>query len=68
MSDQLVTFQQKPDAQYMIAGWRRNWSDGGEISSGLPRYLIDRTRAKRIGEFGPESLKMCYPVPSPRHP
>ncbi len=65
MSDRLVTFRQKPDAQYMIAGWRRNWSDGGEISSGLPRYLINRTGAKRIGEFGPEVLRMCYPFQVP---
>ena len=65
MSDQLVKFRQKPDAQYMIAGWRRNWSDGGEISSGLPRYLINRTGAKRVGEFGPEVRKMCYPFQVP---
>ena len=65
MSDRLVTFQEKPEAQYMIAGWRRQWSDGGEVSSGLPRYLIDQTGAKRIGELGPEVLKMCYPFQMP---
>ncbi len=65
MSDRLVTFQQKPDARHLIAGWRRNWSDGGEISSGLPRYLINRTKAKRVGEFGPEVRKMCYPFQVP---
>ena len=65
MSDDLVTFGDKPQAQYMIAGWRRQWSDGGEISSGLPRYLIDQTGAKRIGEFSPEVSKMCYPFQVP---
>ena len=65
MSDELVLFAEKPQAQYMIAGWRRQWSDGGEISSGLPRYLIDQTDAKRIGEFGPEVSKMCYPFQVP---
>lgn len=65
MSDDLVTFGDKPQAQYMIAGWRRQWSDGGEISSGLPRYLIDQTEAKRIGEFAPEVSKMCYPFQVP---
>ena len=65
MSDELVLFAEKPQAQYMIAGWRRQWSDGGEISSGLPRYLIDQTSAKRIGEFGPEVSKMCYPFQVP---
>ena len=65
MSDRLVTFQEKPEAQYMIAGWRRQWSDGGEVSSGLPRYLIDQTAAKRIGELGSEVFKMCYPFQVP---
>ncbi len=65
MSDRLVTFQGKPQAQYMIAGWRRQWSDGGEVSSGLPRYLIDQTTAKRIGELGPEVYKKCYPFQVP---
>ena len=65
MSDELVIFEEKPQAKYMIAGWRRQWSDGGEISSGLPRYLIDQTGAKRIGELGPEVYRMCYPFQVP---
>ena len=65
MSDELVVLHQKPQAQYLIAGWRRQWSDGGEISSGLPRYLIDQTNAQRIGEMGPEVAKLCYPFQVP---
>ena len=65
MSDELVVFEQKPQAKYLIAGWKRQWSDGGEISSGLPRYLIDHTNAKRIGEMGPEVSKLCYPFQVP---
>lgn len=65
MSDELVVLHQKPQAQYLIAGWRRQWSDGGEISSGLPRYLIDQTNAQRIGEMGPEVSKLCYPFQVP---
>ena len=65
MSDELVIFEEKPPAQYLIAGWRRQWSDGGEISGGLPRYLIDQTGAKRIGELGPEVYRMCYPFQVP---
>ena len=65
MSDELVIFEEKPQAKYMIAGWRRQWSDGGEISSGLPRYLIDQTGAKRIGELGTEVYRMCYPFQVP---
>ena len=65
MSDELVIFAEKPPAQYLIAGWRRQWSDGGEISGGLPRYLIDQTGAKPIGELGPEVYRMCYPFQVP---
>ena len=45
MADSLVTFETKPEAQYLLAGWRRQWSNGGRISSGLPRYLIEKLEA-----------------------
>ena len=61
MADELVIFQQKPAVQYLIAGWRRQWSNGGRISSGLPRYLIEKLSAKKIGELGPQVSNMCYP-------
>ena len=61
MTDQLLILDEKPSAQYMIAGWRRQWSDGGRISGGLPRYLIDKLEAKKIGELGPTVSSMCYP-------
>ena len=65
MTSELLILQEKADAQYMIAGWRRQWSDGGEISSGLPRYLIDKFGARRIGEFSHEVSKTCYPFQVP---
>ena len=65
MTDDLVVFREKPQAKYLIAGWRRQWSDGGEISSGLPRYLIDHVKAKPIGEMGLHVSKMCYPFQVP---
>jgi proteasome assembly chaperone (PAC2) family protein len=40
----------------MIAGWHQ-WADAGEVSSGLPRYLIERTRAARIGRI---DASACY--------
>ena len=33
---------------YMIVGWRQ-WADAGSTSSGLPQYIIDQTKAHRIG-------------------
>ena len=65
MDNQLVVLREKPEARYLIAGWRRQWSDGGEISSGLPRYLIDKLDAKEIGEFGEEVSKLCFPFQVP---
>ena len=65
MPDELVNFSEKPEAKILIAGWRRQWSDGGEISGGLPRYLIDKFGARRIGELGNEVSKMCYPFQVP---
>lgn len=65
MADELLALNAKPAARCMIAGWRRQWSDGGEISSGLPRYIIDKLNAKRIGEMGPLVSKLCYPFQVP---
>ena len=62
MADDLVTFEEKPaTAQHLIAGWRRQWSDGGGISGGLPRYLIEKLGAKKIGEMGQTVSDLCYP-------
>jgi hypothetical protein len=61
MTDQLVTFQEKPSARYLIAGWRRQWSDGGGISGGLPGYLISKLSARKIGEMAQEVSNLCYP-------
>ena len=65
MSDDLVVLDENLSGEYLIAGWRRQWSDGGEISGGLPRYLIDQTNARKIGEMGLEVSKLCYPFQVP---
>ncbi len=61
MADELFILNEKPPANYLIAGWRRQWSNGGRISSRLPRYLIEKLGAKKIGEFGVEVSRLCYP-------
>jgi len=61
MAESLVTFERKPEGQYLIAGWRRQWSDGGGISGGLPEYLIDKMGAQKIGEMGRTVSELCYP-------
>jgi len=65
MPDELLNLDSNPVAKTLIAGWRRQWSDGGEISGGLPRYLISKLGAKQIGEMGPEVSKLCYPFQVP---
>ena len=65
MADELLNLDSKPVAKQLIAGWRRQWSDGGEISGGLPRYLISKLGATQIGEMGPEVSKLCYPFQVP---
>ena len=40
---------------YMIAGWQQ-WADAGSISSGLPRYLIQLTQARQIGQILPDDF------------
>jgi proteasome assembly chaperone (PAC2) family protein len=44
------------DELYMIAGWRQ-WADAGSVSSTLPRYLIDQTKARKIGTLDADQ---CY--------
>jgi proteasome assembly chaperone (PAC2) family protein len=45
----------KAEKVYMIAGWRQ-WADAGSVSSGLPQYIIQRTKAREIGEIYPRDF------------
>ena len=65
MAEEYLTLWEKPAARYMIAGWSPQWSDGGEISSGLPQYLIDKLGARQIGEMGKTITDLCYPFQIP---
>jgi proteasome assembly chaperone (PAC2) family protein len=49
----------------MIAGWRQ-WADAGSTSSELPRYLVDRTNAERIGEIRSQDFYL-FQVPGTHH-
>ena len=53
------------DEVYMIAGWEQ-WADAGEVSSELPRYLVDRLSARRIGVIKPQGFYM-FQVPGTHH-
>ncbi|UCC86534.1 MAG: PAC2 family protein [Anaerolineales bacterium] len=65
--DNLIQLWEKPVAEeiYMIAGWRQ-WADAGAVSSGLPKYLIERTGAKKIGEIRPDGFYL-FQIPGTHH-
>jgi proteasome assembly chaperone (PAC2) family protein len=46
----LVELRDRPKVDYMIVGWRQ-WADGGAVSSGLPLYLAQQTKARKIGRI-----------------
>ena len=55
--DDLLEFYDKPTskAAYLLVGWRQ-WADAGAVSSELPRYLIDKLPARKIGELKSDSF------------
>ena len=66
MVDQLNIWERpEADTIYMITGWRQ-WADAGSISSSLPRYLIQRTGARQIGELDPAGFYL-FQIPGTHH-
>jgi proteasome assembly chaperone (PAC2) family protein len=65
--DDLTDLWQKPVAEeiYLIAGWRQ-WADAGAISSLLPQYLVERTRAKKIGRLNVDGCYL-FQIPGAHH-
>ncbi len=56
MSDAVEIWEQ-PEARRidMLVGWRQ-WADAGSTSSGLPQYLVHQTKARKIGQIGPDGF------------
>jgi proteasome assembly chaperone (PAC2) family protein len=65
--DNVVELWEKPRANetYVLAGWRQ-WADAGSVSSLLPRYIIEQTDAKKIGEIKPDSFYL-FQIPGTHH-
>lgn len=64
--NELVEIWERPGpGRFMIAGWQQ-WADAGSVSSGLPRYLIERTRARRIGAIRPNGFYL-FQIPGTHH-
>jgi len=65
MNDLLDLWEKPAAGKYMIAGWHQ-WADAGNVSSGLPQYLIDQTRARKIGEAKQDSFYL-FQIPGTHH-
>jgi proteasome assembly chaperone (PAC2) family protein len=65
--DELVQIWEKPvaDEIYLIAGWHQ-WADAGNVSSGLPQYLINQMHARQVGEIKPEGFYL-FQIPGTHH-
>ncbi len=52
-----VELSERPEAgeMVMIVGWRQ-WADAGSVSSALPQYLIQQTKARKIGTLRPDGF------------
>jgi len=63
----LINIIEKPSADeiYLIAGWHQ-WADAGSISSGLPEYLIELTKAEKVAELKPNGYYL-FQIPGTHH-
>ncbi|HML21455.1 MAG TPA: PAC2 family protein [Aggregatilinea sp.] len=52
-----VELSERPEADemVMIVGWRQ-WADAGSVSSALPQYLIQQSKARKIGTMRPDGF------------
>ena len=65
MNDLVELWERPAAARYMIVGWHQ-WADAGEVSSGLPQYLIEHTGARKIGEIKPGQFYL-FQIPGTHH-
>jgi predicted ATP-grasp superfamily ATP-dependent carboligase len=65
MNDLIQLWEIPAPGKYLVAGWHQ-WADAGEVSSGLPQYLIEHTRARKIGEIEPGDFYL-FQIPGTHH-
>lgn len=65
--DSLLEFTERParEETVMVAGWRQ-WADAGDVSSGLPEYLVSQVGARKIGEIKSDSF-FIFQIPGTHH-
>jgi predicted ATP-grasp superfamily ATP-dependent carboligase len=65
MNDLVELWETPAPGKPMIAGWHQ-WADAGDVSSGLPQYLIDKTGAHKLGRIGPDKFYL-FQIPGTHH-
>ena len=65
MEELVELWRDSTEGIQMIAGWHQ-WADAGDVSSGLPQYLIDQTRATKIGELKSDDFYL-FQLPGTHH-
>lgn len=65
MNDLIELWEKPAPGKYLIAGWQQ-WADAGEVSSGLPQYLIEHTLAEKIGRIRPDDFYL-FQMPGTHH-
>jgi len=65
MNDLIELWEKPAPGKYLIAGWQQ-WADAGEVSSGLPQYLIEQTLAEKIGRIKPDDFYL-FQMPGTHH-
>lgn len=65
MSDLYQLWERPEGAEFLLAGWAQ-WADAGDVSSGLPKYLIAQTGARKIGEIDAQGCYL-FQIPGAHH-
>jgi len=65
MRSEIELWDRPPQGRCMIIGWRQ-WADAGNVSSGLPRYLVELNQARQVGRIAPNGFYL-FQIPTGHH-
>ncbi len=65
MNDLVEFWEQPRNARTLIAGWQQ-WADAGDVSSGLPAYLVEHIGARPFGRLVPHGYYL-FQIPTTHH-
>lgn len=59
MSDNFLILEKElvtPDSTFMIAGFENQWANAGNVSGGVPEYLIGKLNPRKVGNIHKDSF------------